>query len=51
MKTKQNIITVLKENDKILKKFGIKKIGLFGSFVREKQNNDSDVDLLAEVPI
>lgn len=48
IKTKQNIITILKENDNILKKFGIKKVGLFGSFVREEQKNDSDVDLLAE---
>lgn len=48
IKTKQNIITILKENDNILKNFGIKKVGIFGSFVREEQNDDSDVDLLAE---
>jgi predicted nucleotidyltransferase len=48
VKTKQNIITILRDNDNILKNSGIKKVGLFGSFVRNEQTDDSDVDLLAE---
>jgi predicted nucleotidyltransferase len=48
VKTKQNIIAIIKDNDKTLKSFGIKKVGIFGSFVRDEQTDDSDVDLLAE---
>ncbi len=46
-KTKQNIINLLRENGDNLKRFGIKKVGIFGSFVRNEQTIDSDVDLLA----
>jgi len=28
--------------------FGIKRIGIFGSFARGEQNNESDVDVLVE---
>jgi predicted nucleotidyltransferase len=28
--------------------FGVKKIGIFGSFVKRKQKGDSDVDVLVE---
>jgi len=30
---------------------GVKRIGLFGSFVRGDQNSDSDIDLLVEFEI
>ncbi len=32
----------------ILKKYGVKKAGLFGSFARGEARNDSDIDLLIE---
>lgn len=48
VKNKKNIIRILRDNDKILKNFGIKKLGIFGSFVRGEQTDRSDVDLLAE---
>jgi uncharacterized protein len=34
----------------ILKKAGIKRSSLFGSYVRGEQNDDSDIDLLVEYP-
>jgi predicted nucleotidyltransferase len=33
-----------------LKKYGVKKASLFGSVVREKQTERSDIDLLVELP-
>jgi len=42
------IISMLKENRDILIKYGVKKIGLFGSFVRGEQKDYSDIDFLVE---
>jgi predicted nucleotidyltransferase len=33
---------------KTLKKYGVKKAGIFGSYVRGEQKKDSDVDILIE---
>lgn len=33
-----------------LKKYGIKKASLFGSVVRDEQTEQSDIDLLVELP-
>ena len=44
---KKEIITKLEDNSDCLKEqFGVSQIGLFGSFVRGKEEEDSDVDLL-----
>lgn len=44
---KKEIITILEDNSDCLKEqFGVSQIGLFGSFVRGKEEEDSDVDLL-----
>jgi predicted nucleotidyltransferase len=43
------ILNFLKENRNYLSnRFGIKNIGIFGSFIRNSQNNKSDIDLLVE---
>ncbi|NLT21890.1 MAG: nucleotidyltransferase family protein [Syntrophorhabdus sp.] len=46
--TKQDIFRILRQNRARLRAFGVKRIGLFGSFVRGQQRQDSDVDLLVE---
>jgi predicted nucleotidyltransferase len=46
--TKQDILTLLEQNRSRLRALGVKKIGLFGSFVRGEQRPDSDIDLLVE---
>lgn len=38
----------LREHSDILKKHKVKKIGLFGSYVRKEQKKRSDIDLLVE---
>ncbi len=48
IKTKQEIFNVLQQNRSDLRALGVKKIGIFGSFVRGKQHTDSDIDLLVE---
>jgi len=46
--TKQKIFNVLQQNQSRLSALGVKRIGLFGSFVRGEQRTDSDIDLLVE---
>lgn len=45
---KNDVFDVIRENRAKLKALGVRKIGLFGSFVRGQQIPDSDVDLLVE---
>ncbi len=45
---KENIKLPKQKIVKILKKYGIKKAGIFGSYARGEQKDNSDVDILAE---
>ena len=45
---KKNILTIIKDNQRRIQDFGVKRLGLFGSFVRGEQNRHSDVDLIVE---
>ncbi len=50
MITKEHIIQKLIELKPILSKdFSVKKIGLFGSFAKNSNTEDSDIDLLVEL--
>jgi len=42
------IIGLLEKHKTILKKFKVKKIGLFGSFARGEQKRHSDIDFMVE---
>jgi len=45
----EEIKRILKENKEVLKKeFKIKEIGIFGSYVHNRQKEESDVDILVE---
>jgi len=44
----KKIIKDIENKKDIIRKIGVKKIGLFGSFVKGKQNKRSDVDILVE---
>ena len=46
--TKQDILGAIHQNRSQLLALGVKRIGLFGSFVRHEQRPESDVDLLVE---
>jgi uncharacterized protein len=45
---KERIFVLLTENRDKITAFGVKRIGLFGSFVRGEQRQDSDVDFLVK---
>jgi len=45
---KEEIKKLLKENEEKLKSFGVKKIGIFGSAVRDEIREDSDIDIVVE---
>lgn len=46
--SKQEIIYALEQSQAPLKALGIKRIGLFGSFLHDTQHPDSDIDILVE---
>ena len=49
MLNRQDILKFLRDNKEYLQKhFHLTKIGVFGSFARDEQKPDSDVDLLIE---
>ncbi|NDC31588.1 MAG: DNA polymerase subunit beta [Bacteroidetes bacterium] len=48
MTTKDNILITLKSNKLNLSKFGIRNVGLFGSYIRNEQSSVSDIDLLID---
>jgi len=51
MKTKKEIIKTIEENKNKIKNFGVKKIGLFGSYLKNKQTKKSDIDFIVEFNI
>jgi predicted nucleotidyltransferase len=49
MKSKDQILMFLVQNKNLFRdKYHIIRIGLFGSYARDEQNIDSDIDLLVE---
>lgn len=42
------IVDLLKTNKEALEKYKVKRIGLFGSYVRGEQKKESDIDLVVE---
>jgi predicted nucleotidyltransferase len=48
VRTKAEVIDRLRANGERLRRLGVKRCGLFGSFVRDEAREDSDVDLLID---
>jgi predicted nucleotidyltransferase len=46
--TDKEIISLLKKHKDLLKKYKVKRIGLFGSYVSGEQRRRSDIDFLVE---
>ncbi len=42
------IINILRKREDVLKKYKVKRIGLFGSYAQGKQHRRSDIDFLVE---
>ena len=48
VETKANVLALLESQGDRIRAFGVKRLGLFGSYVRGEQDVESDVDLLVE---
>ena len=48
MTTKENIISILQTHKSEFSKYGVSDIGLFGSYLRNEQSNQSDIDFLID---
>src|SRR4030042_501246 len=46
--TEKEILSLLRKNSGLLKRYKVKRIGLFGSYVRGEQKKRSDIDFLVE---
>ncbi len=46
--TKSDLLALVHGHQDELKSFGVKRLGVFGSFVRSEQHDTSDVDVLVE---
>lgn len=46
--TKSQIFNLLRQIEPELQRYGIKRYGVFGSFVRQQHTDSSDVDVLVE---
>ena len=46
--TDKEIFKLLRDNKDILRKYKVKRIGLFGSYVKGEQRKNSDIDFLVE---
>ncbi len=45
---KTEIINKLMKNGKIIRNFGVRRIGLFGSVVKGETKDESDIDIMVE---
>ena len=51
MLTREDILKILRDNkERFAEKYGVTKIGLFGSFARGEATEQSDVDVCVEMP-
>lgn len=48
LKNKEQIFRLIQLNQQQIKSFGVKKIGLFGSYVKNQQTDESDIDFIVE---
>lgn len=48
MTTKEHIISAIKSKESEISKYGIKSVGLFGSYARDEQSEESDIDILID---
>src|SRR6266540_363887 len=46
--TKMEIYKLLQQHKETLQGYGVKQIGLFGSYVRGESNKESDIDFLVD---
>ena len=45
---KEEVIKILRENMDKIKRYGVKRIGIFGSVARDEAKKESDIDFVVE---
>jgi predicted nucleotidyltransferase len=51
MLTREDVLKILRDNkERFAEKYGVTKLGLFGSFARNEATEQSDVDVCVEMP-
>jgi len=48
VKTKEDVLSLLRRSGADLRRFGVERLSVFGSFARGEPNEKSDVDILVE---
>ena len=48
VQTKDQVLTLIRDHQKQINALGVRRLGLFGSFVRDEQKSESDIDILVE---
>lgn len=48
VRTKEGVLILIQAHQHQIRSLGVRRLGLFGSFVRQQQKSDSDIDLLVE---
>lgn len=48
VETKEHLLTLMSNHQTELKRYGVRRCGLFGSFIREQATEQSDIDVLVE---
>ena len=49
MNSRSDIIKLLEKERETIKSFGVRELGVFGSFARNEQTSNSDVDVLVDL--
>jgi len=50
VKNKKELIEKLLSNQEQIRSYGVNRLGIFGSFVRDEAKDSSDVDFFVEMP-
>ncbi len=48
VQTKERVLSLIQARQGHIRTFGVRRLGLFGSFARGQQDRDSDIDVLVE---
>jgi predicted nucleotidyltransferase len=48
VQSKAQLLALIREHQEQLQAFGVRRCGIFGSFIRDQQDRQSDVDVLVE---
>ena len=48
VRNKEEVLAIIRKHQQEIRDLGVKRYGLFGSFVREQDTEQSDIDILVE---